>query len=125
RRVGLKELGHEASHALIHSELFEALLEGCTQPRALPFRDDHIGDLSDIGRWIEEISAGAHNLLVLARADDGDEGHVPLKVHVAKALGFLIGKRADAPEEARVNILRRHTVKHDLHALYVASTRWP
>src|SRR5262249_23254981 len=64
-------------------------------------------------------------LFVLARTDNGDEGHVFLEVHVAEALGFLIGKRADAPEKAHVNILRRHAMKHDLHALYVTSARWP
>jgi hypothetical protein len=121
RRVGLKDLGHEAPHASIHGELFEALLKRCAQARTLPFRDDHVGNLSKIGRWIEEIGARANDLLVLTRADDGDEGHVLLEVHVAEALGFLIGKRADAPKEAHMNILRRHAVKHDLHALYVAS----
>jgi hypothetical protein len=30
RHVGLMELGHEAPHASIHSELFEALLKGGT-----------------------------------------------------------------------------------------------
>src|SRR6185312_1750719 len=67
----------------------------------------------------------ANDLLVLTRADDGDEGHVLLEVHVAEALGFLIGKRADAPKKAHMNVLRRHAVEHDLHALCVASARWP
>ena len=90
RRVGLKDLGHEAPHASIHGELFEALLKRCAQARTLSFRDDHVGNLSKIGRWIEEIGARANDLLVLARADDGDEGHVLLEVHVAEALSFLI-----------------------------------
>jgi hypothetical protein len=43
----------------------------------LPFRDDHVGDLSEIGRWIEEIGTGADDLLVLAGTNDRDEGHIP------------------------------------------------
>ena len=68
RPVGLKELGHEAPHASIHSELFEALLKRRAQPRTLACRNDYVGDLSEIGRWIEEIGARADNLLALAGA---------------------------------------------------------
>jgi hypothetical protein len=59
----------------------------------------------------------------LRRPGDGDEGDVLLEVHVTEALRVLVGERAHAAEEAYIDVLRRHAVKHYLHFLHVTAAR--
>jgi hypothetical protein len=69
--------------------------------------------------------AGADHLLVVAGAGHGDEGDVLVEIDVAQALGLIVGERARAPEEAHIDILRRHAVEHELHAVRVAAAGRP
>ena len=90
--------------------LLQAGLQGRSKALSLPLRGYHEGYFGEVRRRVQEVAGTAHNL-AFARPGHGQEGDLGLVVDVAQRLRLRIGERTGPPEEPRVDLVWRETVK--------------
>ena len=99
----------------------QAGLEGRSNALSLPLWGYHEGDFGEVRRRVHEVAGTAHDHLVLARRGHRQEGDLGLVVDVAQRLQLRIRERTRPPEEPRVDLVWRETVKLRLQRARVRS----
>src|SRR5207247_3343176 len=84
---------------------------GRSNALSLPLRGYHEGDFGEVRRRVQEVAGTSHDHLAFARPGHGQESDLGLVVDIAQRLQFRIGERTHPPEEPRIDLVWRETVK--------------